>query len=38
VSANKATLRRLQSWVGTWPERTWAIEGAGSLGQLLAQH
>ncbi len=37
VSANKATLRRLQSWAGTWPGRTWAIEGAGGLGHLLAQ-
>lgn len=37
VSANKATLTRLQSWAGTWPERTWAIEGAGGLGHLLAQ-
>jgi hypothetical protein len=32
VSANKATLTRLQSWAGTWPERTWAIEGACGLG------
>src|SRR6266508_5756236 len=37
VPANKATLRRLRSWAGTWPERTWAIEGAGGLGHLLAQ-
>ncbi len=37
VSANKATLIRLQSWAGNWPERTWAIEGAGGLGHLLAQ-
>jgi transposase len=37
VSVNKATLRRLQSWAGDWPERTWAIEGAGGLGHLLAQ-
>src|SRR6266545_3699977 len=37
VPATKATLRRLQSWAGTWPERTWTIEGAGGLGHLLAQ-
>lgn len=37
VSANKTTLRRLQNWAGDWPERTWAIEGAGGLGHLLAQ-
>jgi transposase len=25
------------SWAARWPERTWAIEGAGGLGYLLAQ-
>ncbi len=38
VPANKATLTRLQSWAGTWPQRTWAIEGAGGLGHLLASN
>jgi len=25
------------AWAAAWPERTWAIEGAGGLGHLLAQ-
>ncbi len=24
-------------WAAAWPERTWAVEGAGGLGHLLAQ-
>ena len=24
-------------WAAEWPERTWAVEGAGGLGHLLAQ-
>jgi transposase len=28
---------RLLGWAAAWPERTWAIEGAGGLGHLLAQ-
>jgi transposase len=28
---------RLLAWAAAWPERTWAIEGAGGLGHLLAQ-
>ncbi len=24
-------------WAGRWPRRTWAIEGARGLGQLLSQ-
>jgi transposase len=27
----------LLSWAAAWPQRTWAIEGAGGLGHLLAQ-
>lgn len=30
-------LVRLQRWSSAWPQRTWAIEGAGGLGGLLAQ-
>ena len=37
VRANKGTLKRLLAWAVTWPERTWAIEGANGLGRLLAQ-
>jgi transposase len=28
---------RLLAWAQVWPQRTWAIEGAGGLGHLLAQ-
>ncbi len=28
---------RLVAWAGQWPERIWAVEGAGGLGYLLAQ-
>jgi transposase len=28
---------RLLEWAAAWPERTWAVEGAGGLGHLLAQ-
>jgi len=28
---------RLLEWAAAWPERAWAVEGAGGLGHLLAQ-
>jgi transposase len=28
---------KLVAWAASWPERTWAVEGAGGLGRLLAQ-
>jgi transposase len=28
---------KLVAWAAGWPERTWAVEGAGGLGYLLAQ-
>jgi thiazole synthase ThiGH ThiG subunit len=28
---------RLLAWAGAWPERAWAVEGAGGTGHLLAQ-
>jgi transposase len=28
---------KLVEWAADWPERTWAVEGAGGLGHLLAQ-
>lgn len=34
-SADQA--QRLLSWAAKWPKRTWAVEGAGGLGYLLAQ-
>ena len=27
---------RLLRWAAEWPGRTWAVEGAGGLGHLLA--
>ncbi len=37
VRASAAQAERLVAWAAAWPERTWAIEGAGGLGYLLAQ-
>jgi transposase len=37
VRASAARAQRLLAWAGAWPERTWAVEGAGGLGHLLAQ-
>jgi transposase len=37
VRACIAQAERLLAWAQGWPERTWAIEGAGGLGHLLAQ-
>ena len=37
VLADKSTLARLRAWAAAWPQRVWAIEGAGGLGRLLAQ-
>jgi transposase len=28
---------KLVAWAAAWPQRTWAVEGAGGLGRLLAQ-
>jgi transposase len=28
---------KLLEWAAEWPERTWAVEGAGGLGHVLAQ-
>jgi transposase len=30
-------VQRLLAWAAAWPERTWAIEGAGGTGHLLAR-
>ena len=32
-----AQAERLLGWAQAWPQRTWAVEGAGGLGHLLAQ-
>ena len=37
VRASAAQAQRLVAWAAGWPERTWAVEGAGGLGHLLAQ-
>ena len=37
VRAWAAPAERLLAWAVAWPERAWAIEGAGGLGYLLAQ-
>jgi len=35
VRACAAQAERLLAWGGAWPQRTWAVEGAGGLGHLL---
>src|SRR5438045_3264811 len=37
VRASAAQAQWLLAWAQAWPERTWAVEGAGGLGHLLAQ-
>jgi transposase len=37
VRASAGQAERLMAWAADWPERTWAVEGAGGLGHLLAQ-
>jgi transposase len=37
VRACAAQAERLLAWAVAWPERAWAVEGAGGLGHLLAQ-
>jgi transposase len=37
VGACGAQAEKLAAWAAAWPERTWAVEGAGGLGHLLAQ-
>src|SRR6201993_4145083 len=36
VRACAAQAERLLAWAAAWPQRTWAVEGAGGLGHLLA--
>jgi transposase len=35
VRASAGQAQRLVAWAAAWPERTWAVEGAGGLGHLL---
>jgi transposase len=37
VRSSADQVERLLSWAARWPKRTWAVEGAGGLGYLLAQ-
>jgi transposase len=37
VRACVAQAERLLAWAQTWPQRTWAVEGARGTGHLLAQ-
>jgi transposase len=37
VRACAAQAGRLLAWAAAWPARTWAVEGAGGLGHLLAR-
>jgi hypothetical protein len=37
VRASAAQAQRLLDWAKSWPERTWAVEGARGLGHPLAQ-
>jgi transposase len=37
VGASASQAQRLVKWAAAWPERMWAVEGAGGLGHLLAQ-
>jgi transposase len=37
VRSSPGQVDQLRSWAAQWPERTWAVEGAGGLGYLLAQ-
>lgn len=37
LRASAVQAGRLLEWAQAWPERAWAVEGAGGLGHLLAQ-
>jgi transposase len=37
IRACPAQAEQLVAWAAGWPERTWAVEGAPGLGQLLGQ-
>jgi transposase len=37
VRACVAQSEQLLAWAQAWPQRTWAVEGAGGVGHLLAQ-
>jgi transposase len=37
VRACPSQAERLLAWAQAWPQRAWAVEGAGGVGRLLAQ-
>jgi len=37
VRSGANQLEKLVAWAAPWPERVWAVEGAGGIGYLLAQ-
>jgi transposase len=37
VRASAVQADKLVAWAAAWPERAWAVEGAGGTGHLLAQ-
>lgn len=37
VRASAVQAERLLGWAQAWPQRAWAVEGAGGIGHLLAQ-
>ena len=37
VRASASQAEQLLAWAAAWPDRAWAVEGAGGLGNLLAQ-
>src|SRR5947199_5239128 len=37
VRASAVQVERLLGWARAWPERAWAVAGAGGTGHLLAQ-
>jgi hypothetical protein len=37
VRASGVQARRLLEWAAAWPQRCWAVEGAGGLGHLLVR-
>src|SRR5437762_13043038 len=37
VRASAVQAERLLAWAQAWPDRAWAVEGAGGTGHLLAQ-
>ena len=37
IQACASQVEQLVAWAAAWPQRTWAVEGAGGTGHLLAR-